>query len=209
LPAARSPGRARKLLPKTNREKKATMRLDKCWFCSSTVYPGRGITFVRNDAATFKFCRSKCHKNFKMKRNPRKVRWTKSYRKLAGKELAEDATFEMERRRNRPVKYDRELMKKTVQAIGRVTEIRAARQERHWEKRMAAAKGAELRATKASIGKEVHLIRAPEGLLAKQKGKVEKEETEAREKLRVAAEPLRRSARGKAGGGAGGDAMEE
>ena len=72
----------------------------------------------------FRFCRSKCHKNFKMKRNPRKVKWTKAYRKLAGKELADDETFEMERRRNRPEKYNRDTVQKTVQAIKKIEKVR-------------------------------------------------------------------------------------
>lgn len=65
-----------------------------------------------------------------MKRNPRKVRWTKAYRKLAGKELAEDATFEMERKRNRPEKYDREVVTKTLKAMERIEDIRVKRQAR-------------------------------------------------------------------------------
>jgi len=147
------------------------MRIEKCWFCSSSVYPGHGITFVRNDATIFRFCRSKCHKNFKMKRNPRKVRWTKAYRKLAGKELAEDATFELERRRNRPEKYDRGVMAKTIKAIERIDEIRQKRQDRFYELRMAKARAGQTAADLKQLEQEIHLIRAP---VAQKSGEREK-----------------------------------
>lgn len=57
--------------------------------CSAALSGAQGEQPCQPWAQVFRFCRSKCHKNFKMKRNPRKVRWTKAYRKLAGKELAE------------------------------------------------------------------------------------------------------------------------
>lgn len=65
----------------------------------------------------FKFCRSKCHAAFKKKKNPRKVRWTKAYRKSVGKELAVDPAFEFEKRRNIPMKYDREFWQKSSKFV--------------------------------------------------------------------------------------------
>eukprot|EP00961_Rhodomonas_salina_P055476 745555-Rhodomonas_salina.4 len=92
--------------------------------------------FVRNDGQCFRFCRSKCHKNFKMKKNPRKTRWTKAFRKTAGKEMVLDSTFEFEKRRNRPVKYDREKMAVTLRAMKKVAEIREKRERAFIKKRM-------------------------------------------------------------------------
>jgi large subunit ribosomal protein L24e len=166
------------------------MRVEKCWFCSSSIYPGHGITFVRNDSTQFRFCRSKCHKNFKMKRNPRKVRWTKAYRKLAGKELAEDATFEMERRRNRPEKYDRELIKKTVQAVEKISEIRKKRQDRYHEKRMARAKVIQVAQDKQTLEQSIHLVKAPASI----RTKATKDAAAKKEKVKVAAEQRREEA---------------
>ena len=113
------------------------MRIETCYVCSGPRYPGKGITFVRNDAKVVHFCRSKCHRAFKAKLNPRKLRWTKAFRKAAGKEMSVDSTFDFERLRQRPVRYDRELMKKTVRAMERVQQIKEAREKRFWEKRMA------------------------------------------------------------------------
>ena len=116
------------------------MRLEKCWFCSSTVYPGHGTMFVRNDGQCFRFCRSKCHRNFKMKKNPRKTAWTKAFRKLRGKELVMDSTFEFEKKRNRPQKYDREKMAVTLRAMKKVAEVKEKRERNFIKKRIISTK---------------------------------------------------------------------
>lgn len=117
------------------------MQITRCYFCSAPCYPGHGIMFVRNDSKAFRFCKSKCHKNFKMKRNPRKVRWTKAFRKASGKEMTVDSTLEFEKRRNVPVRYDRELVKKTVEAMERIAQIKARREAAFYKARMLKATG--------------------------------------------------------------------
>ncbi|BEI85882.1 hypothetical protein CcaverHIS002_0601690 [Cutaneotrichosporon cavernicola] len=135
------------------------MRLEPCYFCSVTVYPGHGTLFVRNDAKTFRFCSSKCHKNFKMKRNPRKVRWTKSFRRANGKEMVVDSTYEFEKRRNVPVRYDRELVASTLEAMKRVQEIKTKREKAFWKNRMSGNKARTLR-EKGRRHREAHRARA-------------------------------------------------
>ncbi|XP_010278219.1 PREDICTED: probable ribosome biogenesis protein RLP24 [Nelumbo nucifera] len=137
------------------------MRLEKCWFCSSTVYPGHGIQFVRNDAKIFRFCRSKCHKNFKMKRNPRKVKWTKAYRRLHAKDMTQDSTFEFERKRNRPERYDRNLTENTLKAIKKIDKVRVDREARHHAMRMKGKKAKVQREAAKELEQSIHMVKAP------------------------------------------------
>ena len=112
------------------------MRIETCYFCSGPIYPGHGIVFVRNDAKIFRFCRSKCHRNFKAKKNPRKIRWTKAYRKTHGKELVTDPVYDFEKIRNTPIKYNRDIWTDTIQAMDKLAKIRKDREDRFFEKRM-------------------------------------------------------------------------
>lgn len=138
------------------------VRIEKCFFCSSPVYPGHGITFVRNDSKLFRFCRAKCHKSFKMKRNPRKVRWTKAYRKSNGKELTVDPSFEFEKKRNMPVIYDRELWTKTIHAIQKVEAIKMKRSNQHIKNRLKVSKKLAKECDRKEVQQNINLIKLPE-----------------------------------------------
>ena len=138
------------------------MRIYQCHFCSSPVYPGHGIMFVRNDAKEFRFCRSKCHKAFKQRRNPRKLKWTKAFRKAAGKELAVDSTLTFAQRRNVPVRYNRELVATTLKAMARIEEIRQKRERAFYKNRMKGNKEREFLRDKKLVEANPELLRIRE-----------------------------------------------
>ncbi|KAI8129873.1 probable ribosome biogenesis protein RLP24 [Lucilia cuprina] len=152
------------------------MRIETCYFCSSKIYPGHGVNFVRNDCKIFKFCRGKCHKAFKRKKNPRKVKWTKAYRKAAGKELAIDPSFEFEKRRNCPIKYNREMWQKTLDAIKKVNEIKERRQGQFILERLRKGREVEIQMDVKDVQRNISLIRSPAAGLKERRAKEEAEE---------------------------------
>ncbi|KAK0701623.1 ribosomal protein L24e-domain-containing protein [Lasiosphaeria miniovina] len=134
------------------------MRIESCFFCGRPAWPSKGITFMRNDGKSFRFCRSKCHKNFKMKRNPRKLKWTKAHRRNAGKEMVVDSTLQFAARRNVPVRYNRELVAKTLKAMERISEVRTRRERILYKKRMAGKRAREVASARKLVADNEHLL---------------------------------------------------
>nr|XP_058132299.1 probable ribosome biogenesis protein RLP24 [Dasypus novemcinctus] len=135
--------------------------IEKCYFCLGLIYPGHGMMFDHNDCKVFRFCKSKCHKNFKKKRNPRKVRWTKAFRKVAAKELTVDNSFEFEKCRNEPVKYQRELWNKIIDAMKRVEEIKQKRQAKFIMNKLKKSKELQKVQDIKEVKQNIHLMQAP------------------------------------------------
>lgn len=117
----------------------------------------------------FKFCRSKCHAAFKKKKNPRKVKWTKAYRKTVGKELAIDPSFEFEKRRHIPVKYDRQTWNKAVEAMKKVETIKQKRQNNHIMQRLRKGRELENERDVKEVQRDLSLIRSPAAGLKERK----------------------------------------
>jgi len=143
--------------------------------------------FVRNDCKTFRFCRSKCHKHFKMKHNPRRLKWTKAYRRAHGKEMVLDSTFNFEKKRTTPVRYNRDLMVKTVQAMQTVSRIKEVRKERFHKQRLATQLKKRKNAAEREVSKGINMLEGPSKVkaLELQKEFEEKAKTKAKMKVKV------------------------
>lgn len=153
------------------------MRIETCFFCSSKIFPGHGMVFVRNDCKVFRFCRSKCRREFNKKKNPRKLRWTKAYRKTHGKELTVDPSFEFEKRRNVPVKYDRELWNKTIDAVKKINEIKLRRECHFVMERLRKGRDHEIHRDIVDVQKNIALIRSPAIGVKERRAKEEAQES--------------------------------
>ena len=140
---------------------------------------------MRNDAKAFRFCKSKCHKNFKMKRNPRKLAWTKSFRRAHGKEMTVDSTLAFAQRRNIPVRYNRDLVQTTLKAMSRITEIRSRRERAFYKARMRGNKQRQREEDRKLVEENQHLLPPSERFAAQQLDETEIEADVAAVKAKV------------------------
>ena len=93
-----------------------------------------------------------------MKRNPRKLAWTKSFRRAHGKEMTVDSTLAFAQRRNIPVRYNRDLVATTLSAMQRVSEIRARRERQFYKNRMRGNRAKQLEADRKLVAENQHLL---------------------------------------------------
>jgi large subunit ribosomal protein L24e len=93
-----------------------------------------------------------------MKRNPRKLAWTKSFRRAHGKEMVVDTSLAFAARRNVPVRYNRDLIQTTLKAMSRVSEIRSRRERAFYKARMKGNKERQRADDRKLVEENQHLL---------------------------------------------------
>lgn len=87
-----------------------------------------------------------------------------------------DPSFEFEKRRNVPVKYNRELWSKTVEAMKKVETIRQRRQNLHIMQRLRKGRELERERDVKEVQRDLSLVRSPAAGLKQRKKQEEAEE---------------------------------
>lgn len=146
-----------------------------------------------------------------MKRNPRKLKWTKAFRKSAGKEMVVDSTLTFAARRNVPVRYNRDLVATTLKAMSRVSEIRQRRERVFYKKRMEGNKEREREANRKLVAENSHLLprqRASERLAMEAAGEALEEDAVMAQKAKVFGKDMKKRNRVLVDGGVEGEDMD-
>ena len=91
--------------------------------------------------------------------------------------MAVDPSFEFEKRRNIPVKYNRELWNKTIVAMKRITEIKEKRQGHFIMERLRKGHKVEVEMDVKDVQRNIALIRSPAIGLKERRAKEEAEES--------------------------------
>ncbi|CAH8358055.1 unnamed protein product [Eruca vesicaria subsp. sativa] len=74
---------------------------------------------------------------------------------------AGDKTFEFNKKRNRPERYDRNVTEDTLKAIKKIDKIRSAREADHINKRLKPNKQKVFKSAVADIDQHINFLRAP------------------------------------------------
>lgn len=75
-----------------------------------------------------------------------------------GKEMTVDSTLQFAARRNVPVRYNRDLVQKTLKAMERISEIRSRRERVFYKKRMAGKRERELATARRLVAENQNLL---------------------------------------------------
>ena len=105
----------------------------------------------------------------------------------------QDSTIEFEKRRNIPIRYDRELVQTTIKAMKRVAEIKAKRERAFFKHRMAVAKEKHSESRKSKKERKERMVAARDAAIAKTYADAEQElqeEDQERQQQRVDMEEL-------------------
>ena len=86
------------------------------------------------------------------------LKWTKSFRRASNKEMTVDRTLTFAARRNIPVRYNRNLVATTLNAMKRVTEIRARRERQFYKNRMSGNKERQRALDRKLVAENEHLL---------------------------------------------------
>merc|ERR1712070_399869 len=99
---------------------------------------------------------------------------TKAARRLKGKEMTLDSTFDFEKKRNTPVRYDRDLWVKTVKAIDTVKRIRHTRKLRFQKQRLKDQRKLRINLAQKELNKESNKLLMAQKTKAQNKAAVKK-----------------------------------